>query len=159
VYKAGTNQVFYHCSAHELTVTQEKGVKSSLTALFEFEIFYCRKLTRAFEIYSLPGDVFFSFYFLPFCYTSAVIPDLGLGVFLWRVGRSPGEGGKADVITGNALKNRVAFPLVCELVREVGVLVLTTVLEQQEGGVTGRWTVLHGFKQSSELHSHHNRNN
>lgn len=96
----------------------EKGVKSSLTALSEFEIFYSRKLARAFEIHSLPGDVFFSFCFLPFCYISAVIPDLGLGVFLWCVGRSPGERGeKADLITGDALKNSVTFPLACELVQ------------------------------------------
>lgn len=33
--------MFYHCSAHELTVTLKKGVKSGLTAVFEFEIFYC----------------------------------------------------------------------------------------------------------------------
>lgn len=105
------------------------------------------------------GGCFLSFCFLPFCYTSAVIPDLGPGVSLWCVGRSPGEGEKADLITEDALQNRVAFPLVCELVWEVGVLVLSIVLEQQKGGVTGRWTVGHGFKLSSELHSHHNRNN
>lgn len=97
-------------------MTLEKGVKPSLKVRFEFETFYCRKLARAFEIHSLPGDVFFSFCFLPFCCTSAVIPDSGLGVFLWCVGRSPGRGEKADLITGDALKNRVAFPLVCELV-------------------------------------------
>lgn len=95
-------------------MTLAKGVNSSLTALFEN--FYCRKLTTAFETCSLPGDIFFSFCFVPFCYTSAVIPDPGLGVFLRCVGRSPGEGGKADLITGDALKNRVAFPPVCELV-------------------------------------------
>lgn len=101
------------------------------------------KSTEAFEICLLPGDIFFALFFLLFCCCHRA----GVGCLLGMCGQEPrGEGERADLITGDALKNRAAFPLLRELVSEVGVvLVLSTASDQQKGRVAAS----HGFKLSS----------
>lgn len=101
------------------------------------------KSMEAFEICLLPGDIFFALFFLLFCCCHRA----GVGCLLGTCGQEPrGEGERADLITGDALKNRAAFPLLRELVSEVGVvLVLSTASDQQKGRVAAS----HGFKLSS----------
>lgn len=87
--------------------------------------------------------------FSPFA-TPLLTSRLSSGCLLVLCGQQPRGGGERRPNYRGRSQNRAAFPLVHELVRGVGVLVLSAVLEQQEGGVTGRRSVLHGFKLSSE---------